>query len=167
MPSFLPLWVLRQPAQAQLLRSTSRALSGEEIVQPATQKLIDDMVNTMYHAHGVGLAAPQIGQGLRLAVIAAEAFDGPTPLVMVNPIITAPSLEQTSLEEGCLSIPKVFGPVKRAARLTLRALDRRGQPFRLTAEGFFARVIQHEVDHLNGRLFLDRADRITQGDKFL
>lgn len=164
----LPLWLLKDPDQARLLRLTAADVDLLEISKPTFQQLIDDMVVTMYQANGIGLAAPQIGQSLRLAVIAPEVDASLSePLVIINPTITKPSSEQEVIEEGCLSIPKVFGPVHRALSLTVQALDRRGRPFRLNASGLLARVIQHEVDHLLGRLFIDRADHISSGKKFL
>lgn len=164
----LPLWFLKNPPQAELLRRVAAPISLPDISTELFQQRLDDMVLTMYKSQGIGLAAPQIGLSLRLAVIAPEVDPALTkPLMLINPVIEAPSAEQDSHEEGCLSVPKVFGSVRRATQLKLKALDRDGQPYQLQAEGLLARVIQHEVDHLNGRLFLDRADAITSGHKFL
>lgn len=164
----LPLWLLKNPDQAILLRSTAGPVDLATISSTDFQTLIDEMVVTMYQANGIGLAAPQIGRSIRLAVIAPEVdVLLHEPLVLINPTITNPSGNQEVLEEGCLSIPKVYGPVHRAAQLTLQAIDRRGRPYRLTANGLLARVIQHEIDHLLGRLFIDRAEKITSGKKFL
>jgi peptide deformylase len=114
------------------------------------QRLIDDMFETMHACEGIGLAAPQVGRLERLAIVQVDE----RPLVMINPEIVA---EQDSdrAEEGCLSIPDVFGEVERASRITLRARDRHGQTFELEASGLQARAIQHEVDHLHGKLFID------------
>lgn len=164
----LALWLLKDPVQAKLLRLTATPVDLAAIPSPAMQQLIDAMVVTMYQANGIGLAAPQIGQSIRLAVIAPEVDPKLTePLVLINPTIHQPSTVQDVVEEGCLSIPKVFGPVHRATSLTLNAINLQGHPYRLAASGLLARVIQHEVDHLLGRLFIDRTDQITSGKRFL
>jgi peptide deformylase len=108
------------------------------------------MFETMEAARGVGLAANQVGVARRVAVIDADG----TRFAMVNPVIVEAEGRAT-VEEGCLSIPEVFGDVTRPERVVLEALDRDGQPFRLAAEGLTARAIQHELDHLDGILFLD------------
>jgi len=114
------------------------------------RRLADDMFETMYVAKGIGLAAPQVGRVERLAVIDIEN----NPIVIVNPeiILTEGSAKG---EEGCLSIPEVFGDVERATRITMRALDRDGKLFELEATDLLARCLQHEIDHLHGKLFLD------------
>src|SRR5690349_7319153 len=126
----LPLWVLKNPVQAKLLRHVAEPVDRSEVERPEFQQLIEQMVVTMYKARGIGLAAPQIGRSIRLAVIAPEVDrDLHEPLVLINPVIHQPSSDQETYEEGCLSVPKVFGPVSRSLRLTLSAMDRRGQPF--------------------------------------
>jgi peptide deformylase len=114
------------------------------------RRLTDDMFETMYAAKGIGLAAPQIGRTERIAVVDIEN----SPIVIVNPeiILTEGSARG---EEGCLSIPEVFGDVDRALNVTVRALDRDGQPFELEATDLLARCLQHEIDHLHGKLFID------------
>ena len=114
------------------------------------QQLIDDMFETMHACEGIGLAAPQVGRSDRLAIVQV----GEEPLVFINPeIVTDEGLDRA--EEGCLSIPDVFGEVERASRITVRAIDRHNQPFELEATGLLARAIQHEIDHLHGKLFID------------
>jgi peptide deformylase len=130
-----------------VLRQRSAEVAG---VDDETRRLIDDMFETMDAAKGVGLAANQVGVARRVAVIDAEG----QRFAMVNPVIVAAEGRETG-EEGCLSIPDIFGDVTRPARVTLEALDRDGHPFRLEAEALAARAIQHEVDHLDGILFLD------------
>jgi peptide deformylase len=119
------------------------------------QKLASDMVETMYAAPGVGLAAPQVGVELRLAVVDVSMGEDPSMLrVLVNPEI----LERSGLDsevEGCLSLPGINDKVDRPTAVTVRAQDLKGQPFELQAEGFFARAICHEIDHLDGILFTD------------
>jgi peptide deformylase len=117
------------------------------------QTLIDDMFDTMYEAKGVGLAAPQIGINLRLSVIDTVG-DKSQQLVLINPeIIDAQG--QASYQEGCLSVPGAYDTVLRAERVTVRALDRFGKSFELTADGLLGECMQHEIDHLNGKLFID------------
>lgn len=115
--------------------------------------LIDDMLETMYAASGIGLAATQVGVDERVAVIDVSS-EHDTPRVLVNPEIVEHEGEQES-EEGCLSIPGVHDRVQRAARVRVRALDRFGEPFEIEADGLLAVCIQHEIDHLDGRLFID------------
>jgi peptide deformylase len=141
--SLLPLYLLGEPVLRQ--RSAEVGAVNDEV-----RRLIDDMFETMDAAKGVGLAANQVGLARRIAVIDAEG----QRFAMVNPVLL--SAEGRSVaEEGCLSIPEIFGDVTRPERIVLEALDREGQPFRLEAEGLVARAVQHEVDHLDGILFLD------------
>lgn len=117
------------------------------------QRLIDDMFDTMYDANGVGLAAPQIGINLCLSVVDVSA-DKSQQLVLVNPKIVAAHGEM-DYQEGCLSVPGAYDTVKRAQQVTIEALDRQGQAFEMTAEGLLGECFQHEIDHLNGKLFVD------------
>ena len=115
------------------------------------RRLVDDMFETMDAAEGVGLAANQIGRAIRLAVVDAEG----SRFAMINPVIREASGKESE-EEGCLSIPDVYAEVTRPERIVLEAIGRDGAPFRIEAGGLMARAIQHEVDHLDGILFLDR-----------
>jgi peptide deformylase len=127
-----------------------------ERVTPELERLIDDMAETMYAAPGVGLAATQIGEQHRLFLIDVAADDEPSNLIVfINPEITVKEGEQCG-PEGCLSFPGVSEDVKRAAKITVRALDRKGQSFELEAEGLLAVAVQHENDHLDGVLMIDR-----------
>jgi peptide deformylase len=144
-----------------VLRAASRPVTAAELASPDIQRLIDDMIETMYEYDGVGLAAPQIHVGLRLAVLEVPESDDrareAVPLtVLVNPEITPEGDEKERGWEGCLSIPELRGQVPRFARLRLSALGRDGQPYTIDASGFHARVIQHECDHLDGKVYLDR-----------
>ncbi len=144
-----------------VVRAKARDLSDVEIGSPEIQRLIDDMVETMHEYDGVGLAAPQVHVSLRLAVIEVPAHDeraeDEVPLtVLVNPRLTLLGGETLPGFEGCLSVPGLRGEVPRHARLRLEALDRDGAPYVVEAEDFFARVIQHECDHLDGSVYLDR-----------
>lgn len=150
-----------------LLRKKAHAV--REVNDPAVQRLIDDMVETMRQAPGVGLAAPQVASSLRLAVIeyAPGAEDlpedaappAPRLYVIVNPEITARSEEMVDGVEGCLSIPGYAGSVLRHRAVTVKALNRKGRPVKIKADGWLARIFQHEIDHLDGILFIDRASR--------
>ena len=126
------------------------------------RQMLDDMAETMYAANGVGLAAPQIGKSLRLVVIDVEDEHG--LLELVNPVIT---MREGSVvdSEGCLSIPKVYGEVERAERVTVEYTDRRSRRRTLTADGLLARCIQHECDHLDGRLFIDIAINLRKEEE--
>ncbi|ROR34253.1 peptide deformylase [Inmirania thermothiophila] len=131
-----------------------------ERVDDEVRRLVDDMFETMYDAPGIGLAATQVNVPRRVVVIdVSEARD--QPLCLINPEILAAEGEEVS-EEGCLSVPGVYERVRRAARVRVRALDREGAPFELDAEGLLAVCIQHELDHLEGRLFIDRLSELKR-----
>lgn len=126
-------------------------------VNAEIKALIAEMNDIMYRAHGVGLAAPQVGQSIRLLVYDA----GPGARALINPVILKMKGEQFEPEEGCLSIPGLRGVVPRANEIVVKAQDGEGRPIRFRATEFEARVIQHEIDHLDGVLFIDRADPST------
>lgn len=126
-------------------------------VTPEIRELISDMVETMYHSVGIGLAAPQVGISLRLIIVDNEQGNGP----LMNPVITARGGSVLG-EEGCLSLPGIFGMVERSEWVRVEALDGEGQPRSFEARGLRARVIQHEIDHLDGVLFIDRLDKISR-----
>ena len=129
-------------------------------VDAQIRTLVDDMAETMYQAPGIGLAAPQINVCKRIIVIdTSETKDNLH--VFINPEIVSREGEQT-LEEGCLSVPGIYDNVTRAQRITVRALDREGQPFELEANGLLATCVQHELDHLEGKLFVDYLSRLKQ-----
>jgi peptide deformylase len=130
-----------------ILREPTRRVAQ---ITDELRQLMDDMFETMHAAEGIGLAAPQIGRSERVAVI--DVGDG--PIVLVNPEILAREGKARD-SEGCLSIPDISGDVDRATTVVLRALDRHGVPFELEAHDLLARCIQHEVDHLDGKLFID------------
>ncbi|OLE39533.1 MAG: peptide deformylase [Candidatus Rokubacteria bacterium 13_1_20CM_2_70_7] len=121
--------------------------------------IVADMVDTMYDEVGIGLAAPQVGVSLRLLVVGDE--ETREARALINPVITDQSGQATA-EEGCLSIPGIFAPVTRAAWVRMEALDPGGQTVKMDARGLLARVLQHEIDHLDGVLFIDRLDPVTR-----
>ena len=126
-----------------------------EAVDDEIKQLIDDLFDSMSEAEGVGLAAPQIGISRRVIVVDVSSQRGDTPpLALINPQILQ-SEGADSAEEGCLSLPELYGEVERATRIEVDALDATGNPFQLVAEDFVSRVLQHEIDHLNGILFVD------------
>jgi peptide deformylase len=169
--SILPIVRLGHPA----LRSVAKALPPERIGDPAIQELVDDMIETMRAAHGVGLAAPQVGTSLQIFVYeiapapappAGQTQEpltperqsiAPIPLrVVINAMLTPQSGELLEDWEGCLSIPDLRGLVPRHPAVRVRGLDRLGEPLDYVAADFEARIVQHEFDHLNGIVFLDR-----------
>ncbi|MBI3635085.1 MAG: peptide deformylase [Candidatus Rokubacteria bacterium] len=129
------------------------------VITSELRALVTDMIDTMYDEAGIGLAAPQVGVAQRLMVVGHDDKQGPQALV--NPEITERGGEVTA-EEGCLSIPGIFALVTRSEWVRLEATDLDGQPVALSARGLFARVLQHEVDHLDGVLFIDRLDPVTR-----
>src|SRR5918912_1672585 len=140
-----PILVVGNPVLRQKAKKVSQ-------IDRPIQRLIDDMIETMKAAPGVGLAAPQIGVPLRLAVLDVDD----TITVIINPEIIKRSGE-SELDEGCLSVPGFWGRLNRAERVSVKALDRNGREQRIRdAEGLFAQALQHEIDHLDGRLYIDR-----------
>jgi len=140
-----------------VLRTRARSLELDEIGTPRIQQLIDDMFETMHDCQGIGLAGPQVHESIRLFVAGLDDEERTMPpVVMINPEITPIGSDVEEDWEGCLSIPDIRGRVLRATDIKVRALDRGGKPISMTADGFPARVIQHETDHLDGVLFFDR-----------
>jgi peptide deformylase len=157
----LPIVKLPTPS----LRERSVEITKDILLSENTQKFIDDMIPTMYGDDGIGLAAPQVGKNIRVCVIGKEADKGLSDdLVLVNPVWEKNSPKTKTEDEGCLSVPGKFGKVKRFTNIHVDALDRHGNPLSFEAKHFFARVIQHEVDHLNGILFIDKATDIYEVD---
>ncbi len=136
-------------SEAPVLRQVARKVPR---VDEAMVRLLDDLTETMYEAHGAGLAAPQIGVSLRACVVKGEQGQ---PVALVNPEIVKAEGAQIGYE-GCLSIPGMVGEVERAESVVVKGVGRRGKPIRVRASGFTARAYQHEIDHLNGVLFTDR-----------
>lgn len=142
------------------LREVSRPV---ETVDDALRALMDDMLETLYDAPGIGLAAIQVGVPLRVIVMdLAGEGEPPAPRYLVNPEIADPCEETNSYEEGCLSVPEIYEPVERPATCIVRYLDYHGAPQRIEAEGLFATCIQHEMDHLEGILFIDHLSRLKR-----
>jgi len=136
----------------EVLRKKSKPVTE---ISDRINELIDDMLDTMYNADGVGLAAPQVGILKRICVI--DVGDG--PIVLINPEKIEESAEQIQAAEGCLSIPGIYGEVKRPARVVVKALNRKGEPFTVEGTDMLARALCHEIDHLDGILFEDKVIR--------
>jgi peptide deformylase len=136
---------------------------------PDFQELVDDMIETMRQAPGVGLAAPQVGESIRLIVVEYGDEDNeeipPKLYVMANPDITRTSQDTLLGTEGCLSVPGIQGDVERFESLTVKGLNRHGQPMTVKTKGWLARIFQHEIDHLDGILFVDRAEKLWRAEE--
>lgn len=146
---------------AKVLRE--RAAPVQEITDE-TRRLVSDMFDTMYDAEGIGLAAPQVGIPERILVVDVADEDETRHVhALVNPVITRSSRDTGKEVEGCLSIPGIEESVTRPARVTVEGLSPDGEPVRLEAEGLLARALQHEVDHLDGVLFIDRVSPLKRG----
>ena len=134
-----------------------------ERVDEPLRKLMDDMIETMHDAPGIGLAAIQIAEPIRLLVIdIAKKEEPPQPQAFVNPEIVWSADERSTYEEGCLSIPEYYAEVERPASVRARFLDRDGKPAEVLAEGLLATVLQHEIDHLDGILFIDHISKLKR-----
>ena len=139
-----------------ILRRRAQAIRE---ITPEIRRIVEDMIETMYDEVGIGLAAPQVGMSLRLMVVGDES--GHEARALINPVIAEQGGEVTA-EEGCLSLPGIFAPVTRAEWVRLDAQDLAGAPVSIRARGLAARVYQHEMDHLDGVLFIDRLDAMTR-----
>ncbi len=150
-----------------VIRTPSEAIPKESIPSASMQRFIDDMIETMREYDGVGLAAPQVHVAKQVALIEVDANrrypgEGPIPLtVLINPRILTMSKKQLEDWEGCLSIDELRGRVPRAESLDVEAYNRKGEKIKFHAQGFFARIIQHECDHLAGKVFLDRMPNLS------
>jgi peptide deformylase len=151
-----------------VLRESSRELDLEEIASPEIQQLIDDLIETKRAAHGAGIAANQVGETVRVAIVEVEEgnprypYKPPEPLaVMINPTIEPLGEELIEINEGCLSVPDLRGSLERPLAIRIRYLNRQGIQHEEVKRGLTAGTFQHEVDHLNGVLFVDRADPRT------
>jgi peptide deformylase len=157
--TLLPITQIGDP----VLRTPAKRLSEDELADPDTQRFIDDLIETKRAANGAGLAANQVGDTRRIAVVEVEAgnprypYKPPYPLtVLVNPRVVATSAELIEVNEGCLSVPGMRGTVPRHARVEVEYEDRDGATQRVSVAGLSAGTFQHEIDHLDGVLFLDR-----------
>jgi len=141
------LRICRLPVDS-VLRQKAKKISS---IDSSIQRLIDNMIETMQSAHGVGLAAPQVGKSLRVIVV---QMPGEEPQAIINPEIVKRSGEQ-QVTESCLSVPGYYGEMQRSAEVTIKGKDRRGKAVRIKAAGLMAEALEHEIDHLNGVLYID------------
>jgi peptide deformylase len=155
-PVLLPILLVPDPR----LRAKARPVGTGDA--DAIRALAPRMLDAMYKAPGIGLAAPQVGELLRLVVVDLQPEDKPAPIVLVNPEIVAASTELSTREEGCLSLPGQYADVTRPSRVKLRYLDLGGAKREIEAEGLLATCLQHEVDHLDGVLFVDHLSALKR-----
>jgi peptide deformylase len=157
-PPVEPVRILFVPDPA--LRRKARAVGPADADQ--VRALVPRMFAAMYRAPGIGLAAPQVGVGLRLALVDLQPEEKPAPIVLVNPEVVAASAERAVREEGCLSLPGQFADVERPARVKVRFHDLTGARREIEAEGLLAACLQHEIDHLDGVLFVDHLSALKR-----
>jgi peptide deformylase len=143
-----------------LLKARARPVTQADA--DIVRDLVPRLFATMYRAPGIGLAAPQVGTGLRLAVVDLMANDTPAPITLINPEIAAASEELATREEGCLSLPGQYAEITRPARVKVRYLDQTGARHEIEAEGLLAACLQHEIDHLDGVLFVDHLSSLKR-----
>lgn len=142
-----------------ILHAQTAPVDPSTITNRETQKFIKDMVETMYVKEGVGLAAVQVGKALQMCTIIKNhnTLNPDEDLCLINPSWTKLDRHQDWDEEGCLSVPGWYGKIKRFTKIKVKAISKQGKPLEFIAENFFARIIQHEVDHLNGHLYIEKA----------
>lgn len=141
------------------VRWKSAELSAEQLSSSEMQQFVDELVQAMIDANGIGIAAIQVGRPLQIFVVDKEYAGSKEHLILVNPRIVSTSTRVASMEEGCLSVPAVFGPVERPIKVRVKALLRDGSPIDIKAKGMYARILQHELDHLQAILFIDHAPK--------
>ncbi|HEX4171575.1 MAG TPA: peptide deformylase [Acetobacteraceae bacterium] len=152
----MPILVVPDP----MLKARTRPVGPEDFEQ--VRSLVPRMFATMYRAPGIGLAAPQVGVGLRFAVVDLQPDDNRAPIVLINPDVIARSEEMATREEGCLSLPGQYADVTRPARVTVRYTDIEGARQQVEAEGLLSACLQHEIDHLDGILFVDHLSALKR-----
>ena len=155
----MPLTILTIPNPILTQKTSLIEKIDDEVLN-----LIPKMLEACRGVNGIGLAAPQIGKSIRLCIVNLEHMDIP-PFALINPQITKKSWKKIEMEEGCLSIPGVYGIVKRPEKITVKALDLQGQESIIQADGLLSRVIQHEIDHLDGVLFTSKMSKKTDGSE--
>ena len=149
-----------------LLHKVSKNLTAEEINSKTTKGFIGDLIETMYAKDGVGIASVQVGNPIQLCVIAKNFTpEKLNDLILINPTFVKASVLREWSEEGCLSVPKIYGSVRRFKKIKVSALNTKGEKIEFVARDFFARIIQHEIDHLNGILFIEKAKKLHTFDK--
>ena len=152
----LPILIAPDP----MLKARARPVTADDM--PRVRELLPRMFATMYRAPGIGLAAPQVGVGLRLTIVDLMPDDKPNPITLINPEVVARSEKLATREEGCLSLPGQYADVTRPARVTVRYTDANGAKRQIEAEGLLAACVQHEIDHLDGVLFIDHLSALKR-----
>lgn len=149
-----------------MLHQPSAEVPPEQITTKEMQKFVKDMIETMYVKNGVGLAAVQVGRPIQLFTLVKQYNDlnKHEDMALFNPSYTKLSIAKLTDEEGCLSVPGMYGLRKRYAKIKVTGIDRKGQAVEFVAEEFFARIIQHEIDHLNGHLYIEKATKLHRVD---
>lgn len=149
-----------------VLHKRAADVDPKDITSREMQKFIKDMVETMYVKDGVGLAAVQVGKSLQVCTIIKQFNTySREDLCLINPSYTKLDKHQEWDEEGCLSVPGMFGKIKRYTKIKVNAFDKKGKPIEFIAEGFFARIVQHELDHLNGHLYIENAKDLHTAER--
>jgi len=144
-----------------LLHQVSKNLTAEEINSKETKEFVVNLIETMYAKDGVGIASVQVGNPIQLCIIAKNFTpDKKADLVLINPKFEKASILREWCEEGCLSVPNIYGSVRRYKKIKVSALNMNGKKIEFVATEFFARIIQHEIDHLNGILFIEKAKKL-------
>lgn len=158
-----PIELLSDKKGEKILRTTTAPFVFEGKTQKEINSLVNEMRDIMREANGIGLAANQIGLDLSVFVAECPSAKGPSKFYAVfNPKIEKLSEEKDSMEEGCLSVPETFGEVERPEKITISFQDKSGKPQKLKTWGLLAKIFQHEIDHLNGKLIVDRAKKISK-----
>ncbi len=152
------------------LRKRSEDIDPDILSLDETKQYIEELIETMYASDGIGIASPQVGKNIRICIIGKAAIQKNHQLFGKDLVLVNPNFQKTSKKtgietEGCLSVPGIFGNVKRNKDILVSAIDRDGKPLEFNAKGFFARVVQHEIDHLDGILFIDKATNIQKADQ--
>lgn len=142
------------------IRALSREVPEHTITKPSMQQLFDAMIEAMVRYNGIGIAGCQVGKNLRVIVISKEYADTDEHLVVINPRLVSVSKKTQKMEEGCLSVPGIYGSTERFVKARVKGLLRDGSAIDLKAKGMLARIFQHEIDHLNGTLFIDTATNL-------
>ncbi|PIR89439.1 MAG: peptide deformylase [Candidatus Harrisonbacteria bacterium CG10_big_fil_rev_8_21_14_0_10_40_38] len=166
--SVLPILKIDDKKEESFLRKKTKTVDIDNLNKKEMRDLIKKMRATMRDADGVGLSANQIGLDMSLFIAEPpidETGTKPKFYVIINPEIVKKSGELDVMDEGCLSVPERFGPVERADKITISGFDQNGKKIKIKAWGFLARIFQHEIDHLNGKLFIDHAKKIRKRDK--
>lgn len=142
------------------VRTLCTEIKNPETAVSTMQEFFDQMIEAMIRYDGIGIAAPQIGHCIRVCVIHKQYAETPDHLILINPRIVSSSERTYRLDQGCLSVPGSYGPVVRPAKVRVKAYTRDGKPIDIKAKGMYAQVLQHEIDHLDGVLFIDKAEYV-------